>query len=145
MVKRCVVKGCQSNYCLSKAKHIKLKTKNDLKKEPLQKIPKFTLPSDEEERNRWIHSIPYLTRDKVNLSKETPVVCARHWPEKYPTVKNKANGKSRPSIPPSIFENVPYSSLPTPLPPPLLMLLFYLSFLYLPVTMFRIVDVAVLP
>ena len=78
----------------------------------------FGLPIGVEERKVWIKAIPNLTEKVVNDLKSNPAVCVRHWPENYRETKSKGNGAVRPAVPPSIFEGVPSSSLPTPPPPP---------------------------
>ena len=119
MGRKCCVSGCKSNYDLSKAKNnIHLKKKNDQVKEDQRSIKMFGLPIGVEERKVWIKAIPNLTEEVVNDLKANPAVCVRHWPENYPATKSKGNGTMRPAIPPSVFEGVPSSLLPTPPPPP---------------------------
>ena len=60
MVKKCCIPGCRGNY--------------DAK----NKVRVYRLPSNEEERSRWINSIP-----RSNFpNKPDTVVCERHFPEK---------------------------------------------------------------
>ena len=119
MGKKCCVKGCKSNYALSRAKNnIHLKMKNDQKMAHQKSVKMFGLPIAVDERKVWIKSIPNLTEDVVNNLKGNPSVCIRHWPENYPEIKSSGNGTMRPAVPPSIFEGVPSSSHPTPPPPP---------------------------
>ena len=94
MVRKCCVTGCKSNYLTEG-----------------EKVTVYRLPSNSEERQRWIKAIP---RDNVPDSPHT-VVCAKHFPPDFPVIKIK--GKSRPRDPPSIFENIPKSLIPTPAPP----------------------------
>lgn len=93
MVRKCCVTGCKSNYLTEK-----------------EKVSVYRLPSDPEERQRWLKAIP---RDNIPDKKDT-VVCSKHFPPDFPVVK--INGKIRPRDPPSVF-NLPKSLLPTPLPP----------------------------
>ena len=73
------------------------------------KVRVYRLPSNEEERNRLINSIPR------SILPDT-VVCERHFPENF--LKAHVNGKDRPIEPPSIFPNIPSSVIPTqPLKP----------------------------
>ena len=91
MVKKCFIPGCRGNY--------------DAK----NKVRVYRLPSNEEERNRWINAIP-----RSNFpNKPDTVVCERHFPENF--LKAHVNGKDRPIEPPSIFPNIPYSFIPTQL------------------------------
>ena len=94
MVRKCCVTGCKSNYLTTK-----------------EIVTVYRLPSDPEERQRWIRAIP---RDNIPDKPDT-VVCAKHFPVGFEVVKKK--GKFRPKNPPSIFENIPMSLIPTPLPP----------------------------
>ena len=69
-------------------------------------------PGDEERRERWKQAIP---RDNIPDHKDT-VICHRHWPEDARMVK--VRGKWKPYDPPSIFDCVIKSLIPTPTPPP---------------------------
>ena len=94
MVKKCCIPGCRGNY--------------DVK----NKVRVYWLPSNEEERNRWINSIPRSSFP----NKPDTVVCERHFPETF--LKAHINGKDRPIEPPSIFPNIPSSVIQTqPLKP----------------------------
>ena len=92
MVRKCCVTGCKSNYLSEKEKVT-------------------VLPSDLEERQRWIKAIP---RNNIPNSSNT-VVCVKHFPPGFPVLKIK--GESRPKDPPSVFENIPKSLIQT-LPAP---------------------------
>ena len=94
MPRKCCVTRCSSNYDSTK-----------------EKITTYRLPKDPEERQRWIKAIP---RDNIPDKSDT-VVCARHFPPDFPVIKVK--GRERPQDPPSIFEGIPKSLLPTPPPP----------------------------
>ena len=118
MGRKCCVRGCKSNYDVSTAKNVNLKIKNDRGKENLRNVKMFGLPIASDERKIWIKSIPNLTEEIVSNLKTNPAVCVRHWPPNFSVSKSSANGSMRPELPPSIFEGVPMSSLPTPLPPP---------------------------
>ncbi len=123
MGRRCCVDGCKSNQGKSKAKDAALKARNDKKFEGRQNIPLFGLPSKKrsnEERKRWIKSIPRLTEADVEKLKENAAVCVKHWPANFPTIKG-GNGEERPANPPSIFDGFHPSEIPSappPLPPP---------------------------
>ena len=118
MGRKCCVRGCKSNYDVSTAKNAHLKIKNDRGKENFRNVKMFGLPIESEERKIWIKSIPNLTEEVVANLKTNPAVCVRHWPANFSVTKSSANGSMRPERPPSIFEGVPMSSLPTPPPPP---------------------------
>nr|XP_047129361.1 uncharacterized protein LOC124809345 [Hydra vulgaris] len=94
MVKKCCAPECNGNY--------------DAK----NKVRVLRLPSNEEEKNRWINSIP---RSNFPNKRDT-VVCKRLFPENFLTTI--VNGKVRPNEPPSIFPNIPASVVPNqPLKP----------------------------
>ena len=67
----------------------------------------FRLPKNKEERQRWLKALP---RDNVPDSKDT-VVSEKHWPKNYETVLHY--GKCRPLLPPTVFDCVPKSLVPT--------------------------------
>ena len=70
----------------------------------------FRLPRDMDEREQWLKIIPrHNTPDTKNT-----VVCERHWPQGYETVKRF--GKERPRYPPSVFACVKPSLQRTPAP-----------------------------
>ena len=94
MVRKCCVTGCKSNYLSEK-----------------EKVTVYRLPSDSEERQRWIKAIP---RDSIPDNPNN-VVCLKHFPPDFPVLKKR--GKSRPIDPPSVFGNIPKSLIPTLLPP----------------------------
>ena len=94
MGRKCCVYGCNGNY-----------DKNNVEST-------FRLPSNEEERNRWIQVIP---RDNIPDRPDT-VVCERHWIKPYPIVIYY--GKPRPRDPPTEFDCVKKSLTPTPPPLP---------------------------
>ncbi|XP_066923516.1 uncharacterized protein [Clytia hemisphaerica] len=120
MGRKCIVRGCKSNYNKSKAsQNDNIRIRNEEKLADFRKIPMYGFPSKKKrlyERQRWIKSIPYLTEEIVN-NNNTPAVCRKHWPENT-TFETGQNGLPRPIEPPSIFDNIPSSSIPTPLPPP---------------------------
>ena len=58
-----------------------------------------------------------LTQVYVDNLKTPAMVCAKHWPLNPPMVKGE-KGKHRPRDPPSLFEDVPVSKIPTPPPKP---------------------------
>ena len=119
MVKRCCIDGCTSNYGESKATYNKsLKVRNDLKNSSRKNVRVFRFPKSLEERRRWVKSIPYFTEGRLDQCKTPPVVCIKHWPAEFPIVKTPTNGKEQPATPPSIFEGIPASDIPSPPPPP---------------------------
>ena len=67
----------------------------------------YRLPKDSEERERWFKSIP---RDNIPQSKDT-VVCEKHWPRNFEKVL--VYGKYRPAVPPTVFNCIPKSLVPT--------------------------------
>ena len=88
MVKKCCIPGCRGNY--------------DAK----NKVQVYRLPSNKEEQNRWINSIP-----RSNFpNKPDTIVCERHFLENL--LKAHVNGKDRPIDPPLIFPNIPSSVIP---------------------------------
>ena len=91
MVKKYCIPGCRGNY------------------DGKNKVRVYRLPSNEEERNRWINLIPGSNFPK----KPDTVVCERHFPENF--LKAHVSGKDRPIEPPSIFPNIPSSVIPTQL------------------------------
>jgi hypothetical protein len=97
MPKKCGVVRCSGNY----------------NKE--NKCRVFRLPKDTLERQKWINVLP--PRENFELDPEKFVICERHWPADAPMIK-VPGGSTRPSTPPSVFENVPASCLPTPKPSP---------------------------
>ena len=96
MGKRCCIDGC--------------------KKKKGEEISVYRFPSKDdqpEERDRWINSVPKVLL-KREIGDET-VLCRRHWPEETEMIK--CFGKNRPVCPPSLFNGVAKSQLPTALPP----------------------------
>ena len=93
MERKCCVTNCNGNY-------------DDDNKERT-----FRLPSADNERQRWLVVIP---RDSIPDKKDT-VVCERHWPPNYQTIK--IFGKLRPLEPPAVFSCVKPSLVPS-VPPP---------------------------
>ena len=96
MVFKCCVTGCDGNY-------------NEENKVSIYRIPGKKLI---EERQRWLKIIP---RDDIPVGPNT-FVCERHWPKDFETIIRY--GKTRPKHPPSIFNCVAASQVPTPPPPP---------------------------
>ncbi|XP_012555511.2 THAP domain-containing protein 2-like [Hydra vulgaris] len=93
MPRKCCVTGCNSNYDSVK-----------------DKTTTFRLPRDPVERLRWIKAIP---RENIPDKHDT-VVCAKHFPPNFQVIKVK--GRERPRDPPSVFEQIPKSLVPTPPP-----------------------------
>ena len=67
----------------------------------------YRLPKDSEERERWLKLIPC---DNIPQSKDT-VVCEKHWPINFEKVL--VYRKCRPAVPPTVFNCVPKSLVPT--------------------------------
>ena len=72
-----------------------------------------TNPAKPEERQEWIHAIPYFNQIKVSLTNFR--ICSKHLPVGSPMKKGKG-GFNCPTLPPSVF-NRPTSCLPTHKPP----------------------------
>ena len=89
MGRRCCVTGYKSGY------------------ETSDKICMYHLPKDSEERERWLKSIP---RDNIPQSKDI-VLCEKHWPINFEKVL--VYGKYRPAVPPTVFNCIPKSLVPT--------------------------------
>ena len=75
----------------------------------------FRLPKDEQERQKWLNVLPPLRNFDIDPSKF--FICDKHWPADTP-MKTVPGGHSRPISPPSIFNDIPSSCLPTPKPSP---------------------------
>lgn len=89
MPRKCCVFNCSGNYDYG------------------CKVSVFRLPTKKDEREKWLSAIP---RDNIPDTKNT-VICEQHWPENYPKVCH--HGKLRPLNPPSIFNCVSKSLVPT--------------------------------
>ena len=76
------------------------------------KVSVHRFPKDEENCSKWISAIPQIG---LKVTKST-VVCKKHWPNsaKFKIVR----GKECPIDPPSVFENVTKSCIPTNSAPP---------------------------
>ena len=104
MGKKCIIKGCRTNYRL---------TQDDCVDKNKAKV--FRFPSKAKrasDRERWIRSIPLLMEKDID-NMTTPVICEKHWPIDYRMEKGDG-GKMRPVDPPSVFEGFAQSSIPTP-------------------------------
>ena len=97
MPKKCGVAGCNGNY----------NSEN--------KCCVFRVPKDAAERQKWLDVLP--VRDNFEVNADKFIICERHWNPDPPMI-NLPGGSTRPSIPPSVFPNVPKSCLPTPKPEP---------------------------
>ena len=98
MPRKCSIIGCKSNYASEK-------------KKSNVKVSVYRFP-DGEEGERWRKSVPNRQfRPTKNMG-----ICAAHWPAGFETVN--VFGKYRPKNLPSIWPNVPESTIPTPPPPP---------------------------
>ena len=94
MGKKCCVSRCNGNF------------------DEANKASVFRLPKDAIENERWRTAIP---RDNIPNSPNT-VVCERHWPANYEYIV--CRGKRRPIHPPTIFQDLPPSMVPTAPPKP---------------------------
>ena len=102
-VKKCYIPDCRSNYAPSR--------KNKVIEKSYVKV--FRFPRDASELELWMKMMPYRN---LALSKNS-VICVKHWPEEYDTMRWKWN-KERPTEPPSVLPGVPPSCVPTPKNPP---------------------------
>lgn len=93
MPRKCCVFGCKSNY-------------DSQEKNP---ITTYSFPTDPGESERWRKSLP----NYVTITKYT-AVCFYHWPANFDTISSY--GHKRPKHPPSIFQNIPHSCIPTQQP-----------------------------
>ena len=94
MVRKCYVTSCKSNYLSKK-----------------EKVTMYRLPSDPEERQRWIKAIP---RDIIPDSPNT-VVCVKYFPPGFPVWRSKETLDQKTRHP--VSENIPKSLISTPPPP----------------------------
>ena len=117
MGKKCFVKGCRSNYDQSKAKSDVLRQKNNNINNG-EKVRLFGLPpiTKLDERNRWIKAIPFANENSISELRTNPHICIKHWPKGFPVKSER--GKERPVNPPSVFDGIPTSSIPSQPPPP---------------------------
>ena len=69
----------------------------------------FRFPNDIEERNTWIRCLP---NDKF-VWNDNKRICIEHWPSNFPSRVVNRNGTTAPSCPPSVFEGVPPSCVPS--------------------------------
>lgn len=63
----------------------------------------YKFPSDPQELEFWCAALPNIVKP-ANITKYM-CLCSKHWPEDSPMVTSK--GRERPSVPPSIFPNIP--------------------------------------
>lgn len=70
-----------------------------------EKVTVYKFPTDEDERQQWISCIP----NKFTKVTKYMGVCALHWPSDVRLVHKKQGRYPVPSIPPSIFQNIPDS------------------------------------
>ena len=102
MATKYLIPACTSNYVPPKGNSMKAK----------HYVRVFRFPKKPADMKVWIRALPY--RD-LNVNSNS-VICVKHWPENYPTVKLR--GKERPLNSPSVWPGVPESCIPTPAPPP---------------------------
>ena len=97
MGRKCSVFGCSSKY--------------DSKKfaESGEKTSVYSFPSDNDECREWLRRLPNI----IHLENVTGNmgVCSLHFPKNIPM--RKVGGRERPAVPPSIFNNVNESSIPS--------------------------------
>ena len=101
MVKKCCIPDCRSNYAPSR--------KNKIIEKSYVKV--FRFPRDANKLEPWKKMMPYRN---LNISKDS-VICVKHWPDKYATMRGKWN-KDRPTEPPrplSVWPGVPPSCVGT--------------------------------
>ena len=89
MGRKSCVTGCRSGY------------------ESSDKICMYRLLKDSEEREKWLKSFPC---DNILQCKDT-VVCEKHWPINFEKVL--VYGKYQPAVPPTVFNCIPKSLVPT--------------------------------
>ena len=77
-----------------------------------EKIPVNRLPSDEEEKNKWIQAVPNADS---TISSNT-VIRELHLPKHFVTMKIHG-GKLRPKNPSSVWPGIPPSQVSTPSAP----------------------------
>ena len=100
MLRKCCAYACRTNY--------DRKTNNT--EDPGKKLSVNRLPTDTEERRKWMKAVP-----NANLTVNSNIVlCELHWPKKFETIKVRGR-KLRPKNPPSVWPRVPTSQIPTPL------------------------------
>ena len=85
---KCLVTGCNPNHF---SKEIPL--------EERKKAPVFRFPKDADQLTLWEKATQF------KISFKEAVLCERHWPAAYVTMKKK--GKERHRDPPSIWPGVP--------------------------------------
>ena len=98
MLYKCSVYGCRTNYKENESDSV---IKDDVKL--------FRFPSDEGERELWIKCLPNL--DFVWTASKR--ICEKHWPVNYEKKVVNRNRNFSPLDPPSIFEGVPTSCVPS--------------------------------
>ena len=96
MVRKCCVTNCRSNYDYKPGDNT---------------VTVYRLPKNQDERGKWLNNIP---RENIPITSNT-VVCEKHWPTE---VTSKLGGTKRPQVPPTVFQNIPQSQIPTPAPTP---------------------------
>ena len=102
MSRKCCVYGCKTNYDRKKCSATS----------SCEKIPVYRLPSDEQEKNKWIQAVPNAD---FTVSRNT-VICELHRPKNFEIVKTRG-GKLRPKNPPSVWPGIPPSQVLTPSAP----------------------------
>ena len=109
MGRKCIIKDCRTNYRVTNKEK-----KNEIIRETLKTFSFPNKTKHAKERERWIKSIPFWKEEEIEEMK-TPVICEKHWPAGFAEIKGD-RGRLRPAEPPSIFEGVEKSAIPT-LPP----------------------------
>ena len=97
MGRKCSVYGCSSGYN---------------SEDPAKKVSIYKFPGDEEECRQWVTCLP----NKIQSVTKFMGICALHWPSDTPLARKKRGRYPCPTVPPSIFPNVPASCIPSHTP-----------------------------
>ncbi|GFO49794.1 THAP domain-containing protein 1 [Plakobranchus ocellatus] len=90
MGRKCSVYGCTSGYS---------------SEDPAKKVSIFKFPDDPEECRQWVTCLP----NKLQNVTKYMGICALHWPANTPLMRKNRGRYPCPTMPPSIFPNVPPS------------------------------------
>ena len=74
-------------------------------------ITVYTFPSNDDEKQGWIKSIPLIDRERVSKLNE-PLLFINHWPVGFPTTT--VNRKTLLTEEASVFEGILLTDIPTP-------------------------------
>ncbi|GFO11590.1 THAP domain-containing protein 5 [Plakobranchus ocellatus] len=93
MGRKCSVYGCKTGYSATD-----------------EKISVYSFPKDKDELEKWVRNLPNnISADQVT---KYMGVCALHWPKDTELVRTKGRYYVL-AVPPSIFENIPESRIPS--------------------------------